>query len=78
MGWRRGRNQRDGTKGRAADSCSAHLSPAALEGDACFGADIIQVFLGALRQLFAQHLPHEGLVKGIIPVGSWDDTTDFP
>ena len=36
--------------------CSAHLSPAALEGDACFGADVVQVFLGALGQLLAQDL----------------------
>lgn len=47
---------------------SAHLSAAALEGYACFSADVVQVFLGALGQLLAQDLPHKGLVKGIVSV----------
>lgn len=53
--------------------CHAHLSSAALKGDACFGADVVQVFLGALGQLLAQDLPHKGLVKGIVP--AWRQKT---
>lgn len=49
--------------------CSAHLSPAAFKGDACFGADVIQVFLGTLGQLLAQDLPNKGLIKSIVPGG---------
>lgn len=64
-------------KGRAADGCGVHLSPAALEGDACFGADVIQVLLGAFGQLLAQHLPHKGLVKGIVPVRSQRELPTF-
>lgn len=46
---------------------SAHLSSAALKGNAGFGADVIQVFLGALGQLLAQNLSYKGLIKGIVP-----------
>lgn len=50
--------------------CSAYLSPTALESDACFRADVVQVFLGALGQLLAQDLSNKGLIKGIVSCGS--------
>lgn len=46
-----------------------HLPPAAFQGDSCFGADVIQVFLGTFGQLLAQDLPNKGLVKGVVPCG---------
>lgn len=50
-------------------TCGTHLPPAALEGNSCFGADVIQVFLGTFGQLLAQDLPNKGLVKSVVPCG---------